>query len=144
MIKRQSSIKPTATNQSLVVGVNPISKDAGAESIPLESSFVLEEDSMYTCTCGKSLSATVKFCNKCGEKRRPEEAYIPPTEVKSSAQTLDALDSALVALGLANFGNGLRELGCAVPADLRELERDDLEGVGMDEAEISRLGSYNV
>ena len=54
-------------------------------------------------------------------------------------QLAEDLSSALQSAQLSQYETALRELGCTVPADLADLEDEDLMEMGMKKLEISRM-----
>ena len=54
-------------------------------------------------------------------------------------QLAEELSTALQAAQLSQYETALRELGCTVPADLADLEDEDLMEMGMKKLEISRM-----
>ena len=71
----------------------------------------------------------------------PSPTQPAPVQGKAApaAKTLSALDHELASMGLQKFAEALRELGCVEPADLQELDSEDMGGIGMTAAEIERM-----
>ena len=54
-------------------------------------------------------------------------------------QLAEDLSTVLQSAQLSQYETALRELGCTVPADLADLEDEDLMEMGMKKLEISRM-----
>jgi hypothetical protein len=71
--------------------------------------------------------------------RKEEEVAKSAPELQLSASLAQDLSEVLSAAKLSHYEDALRELGCAVPEDLRVLDDADLMEIGMKKVEIKRL-----
>lgn len=135
ILKRKQQAPTIAPSTMELISDGIITSPLHADSQNLEH----PAPSKVVCSCGQALSAEEKFCPECGALQDCGESYIPPVFKQQIHAAPNTIGAFLLSVGLEKYLQAMHDLGCVDVEDLKDIDEEDMEVLGLDALEMGRL-----